>query len=104
MKRNKAITEIYTPIVVRAIKETVTDIGGRSHQELLELNYAVKHGILAKGKGGPYPILKTVYARPGFDFAADRARLVAQMQFLGKLDEMRLGHSTIFSRATFQSA
>lgn len=102
MKRMKSISEIYTPIVVRAFKQTVTNLGQLSHQQQLELDYAVKHGILCKGKGGPYPILKTIYAAPGFNFAADRAARVAEMQMLGRLHEARLGHSTIFSRAKYQ--
>jgi hypothetical protein len=31
---------------------------------------------LSKGRGGPFPNLKTVYAHPGFDFTGDRERQV----------------------------
>lgn len=32
-----------------------------------------------KGKGGPYPALKTVYAAPGYDFIAERNRAVDEL-------------------------
>ena len=64
--------EILPEIVRRAMVETVTDIGQITHQQRLELNRAIRHGYLSKGKGGSFPALKTVYACPTFDFAADR--------------------------------
>lgn len=72
---------IITPTVKRALLETVTDIGQLTAQEKRELTRAVKAGYLSKGKGGPYPIVKTVYAGPGFDFAADRAYHYRQFLF-----------------------
>lgn len=71
---------ILTDIVKRALIESVIDIGQLTHQELLQLNRSVRHGVLDKAKGGPFPILKTVYARPGFDFAADRAESIAEVR------------------------
>jgi hypothetical protein len=67
---------MLTEIVQRALTEAVTNIGQLSASEQRELNAAVRHGILSRGKGGPYPILKTVWAHPGFDFEADRKRYV----------------------------
>lgn len=70
-------TETGLPeIVRRALVETVTDIGQLSKAEIYQLNKYVKRGWLSRGKGGPYPILKTVYAHPGFNFAASRERYV----------------------------
>jgi hypothetical protein len=63
-------------VVKRAMVETVTDTGQLSKAEVYQLNKYVKRGWLSRGKGGPYPILKTVYACPGFDFAASRERYV----------------------------
>jgi len=63
-------------IVKRALVETVTDIGQLSKAELYQLNKYVKRSWLSKGKAGPFLILKTVYACPGFDFAASRKRYV----------------------------
>lgn len=63
-------------IVKRAMIETVTDLGQLSKPEIYQLNKYVKRGWLSKGKGGPFPILKTVYACPGFDFEASRQRYV----------------------------
>lgn len=63
-------------IVKRALVETVTDIGQLSKSDLYQLNKYVKRGWLSRGKGGPFPMLKTVYAHPGFDFAASRERYV----------------------------
>jgi hypothetical protein len=59
-------------IVRRALVETVTDVGQLSKSDLYQLNKYVKRGWLSRGKGGPFPILKTVYAHPGFDFTASR--------------------------------
>jgi len=59
-------------IVERALDETVTDTGQLTPKEQRELSKAVKNGVLSKGKGGPYPVVKTVYAARGFDFAAAR--------------------------------
>lgn len=59
-------------IVRRAMVHTVTDIGQLSKAEIYQLNKYVKKGWLSRGKGGPFPILKTVYAHPGFDFVASR--------------------------------
>lgn len=65
-------------IVKRAMVETVVDIGQLSNSEKYQLNQAVRRGWLSRGKGGPFPVLKTVYACPGFDFAASRERYVEQ--------------------------
>lgn len=75
-------------IIKRAMLHTVTDIGQLTAEETRELNKAVKKGWLSKGKGGTYPILKTVYALPGFDFAADRRREVDYMMYLDSLDRV----------------
>ena len=67
-----------TPIIKRALVDTVTDIGQLSESEKRELNRAVKRGWLSKGKAGPFPRLKTVYACPAFDFAASRETYVVR--------------------------
>lgn len=69
--------EILTKIVKRAMKETVTSIGQITPAEKLELNRAIRAGYLVKGKGGPFPMVKTVYAVPTFDFALARQMHVA---------------------------
>lgn len=84
MKRDR-----FNDIVKRALVNTVTDIGQLTHEEELDLEYAVRKGWLSKGKGGPFPILKTVYARPGFNFVANRDELVAHMMRLHMLDIAR---------------
>jgi hypothetical protein len=68
-----------TPIVKRAMLHTIIDVGQLTQQEHNELAAAVKLGYLVQGKGGPFPVLKTVYALPGFDFAAARREQVAQL-------------------------
>jgi hypothetical protein len=77
---------ILTPIVTRALLHTVTNIGQLSRDEINQLERAIRHGILAKGKGGPYPALKTVYARFGFDFEQERREWVAYMMRLHELE------------------
>lgn len=89
-------------IVQRAMVETVTDLGQFSHQERLDLEYAVRKGWLCKGQGGPFPKLKTVYACPGFDFAGSRAELVAEMMLFHAIDRAR-GVAHFFPCVPFQS-
>lgn len=78
-----------TDIVKRAMVYTVTDIGQLTETERRELKNAVKRGWLSNGKGGAFPIAKTVYAHPGFDFAADRAHYVREFQMWHALDVAR---------------
>lgn len=80
---------VLTPIVLRALTRTATDIGQLTHQDRLELKRAVRSGVLSKGKGGSYPILKTVWAHPGFDFERDREEQVAEMMRAHVLDMAR---------------
>ena len=78
---------MLTQIVKRALVETVVNIGQLTQTEKRELERAVKRGWLSKGKGGPYPVLKVVYACPGFNFAASRERYVNHMLSLAELDQ-----------------
>jgi|HubBroStandDraft_6_1064221.scaffolds.fasta_scaffold1213083_1 hypothetical protein len=73
-------------IVERALEHTVADIGQLTPEEHRELSKAVKNGMLSKGKGGPYPVVKTVYARRGFDFAAARQLHIDYAMYLDSLD------------------
>lgn len=91
----------FTAIVQRALTSTVTNLGQISHAEKLDLEYAVRHGWLSKGKGGPFPILKTVYACPGFDFAADRTQSVAEIMKAHAIDVAR-GTDEFFPMVRFQ--
>jgi hypothetical protein len=69
---------ILTEIVKRAMVDHVTNIGQLSKQEVRELDAAVRKGYLSKGKGGAFPAIKTLWACPGFDFAAHRVGCLAQ--------------------------
>lgn|SRR6185437_972274 len=91
----------FSLIVKRALLESVTDIGQLSDTERCDLRNAVNRGLLCKGKGGPFPALKTVYAKPGFDFAAQRAGHIATMEFARALDRLALGR-TAWSEVRFQ--
>lgn len=93
----------FSAIVKRALTQTVTNIGQLSHQEQLDLEYAVRHGWLSKGKGGPFPILKTVYAHPGFGFASDRERSIAEMMACHALD-VACGVAHHFPMVAFEAA
>lgn len=73
-------------IVKRAMVHTVTDIGQLSKPELYQLNKYVKKGWLSKGKGGPFPMIKTVYAHRGYDFDLWRQRYVDHIIRLSELD------------------
>lgn len=75
-------------IVKRALLHTVTDIGQLSKSDIQTLNRYVKKGWLSKGRGGPYPTIKTVWAFPGYDFAGAReteiTKLLAECNTLGE--------------------
>ncbi len=82
MRQNKGLSEI----VKRALVETVTDIGQLTPVDKRELERAVKQGYLSKGRGGGFPMEKTVYAFPGYDFAGERRLIVRQMMALAHID------------------
>jgi hypothetical protein len=88
------------PIIKRALLETVVNTGQLTSQEERELNKAVRKGWLSKGKGGPWPILKTVWARPGFDFAADRAAWLDYWYEVSKIDAAKLGPAYLLRPVT----
>lgn len=92
---------MLTPIVTRALTQTITDIGQVTDAEKRELNRAVKAGYLSKGKGGGFPILKTVYAHPGFDFAADRREQVGIMLRAHAIDQA-LGVARFFPKPEYR--
>ena len=66
-------------IVTRALLHTVTSIGQLSPDEIKTLDLYVKRGWLSKGKGGTFPIAKTVYAHPGYDFDGNRVAAIQEM-------------------------
>jgi hypothetical protein len=66
-------------VIKRALVRTVTDIGQLTADERRALSRAVARGWIAKGKGGPYPCIKTVYALPGYDFSGARQRSIARL-------------------------
>jgi hypothetical protein len=69
-----------------ALTCTLTDIGQLDGPTRSALNRLVKKGILSKGKGGPFPAIKTVYAVAGFDFAAHRQQHIDHMVRLSEMD------------------
>ena len=94
------MSELIPEIVRHALTETVCDIGQLSKSELYTLNKYVKRNWLSKGKGGPFPKLKTVYAHRDFNFEADRERAVAKAMAIHDTEKrLRLGsYSPIFDR------
>ena len=66
-------------IVKRAMLNPITDIGKLSKEQKKDLEKYVKMGILIKGKGGPFPKLKTVYALIGHNFIEARKEFIAEM-------------------------
>jgi len=69
------------PTIVRhALVSTVVSVGQLSAVDLKVLNCYVKQGWLVKGQGGPYPRLKTVYARLGYDFTGERSKALAELK------------------------
>lgn len=72
--------KVLPKIITRALTQTVTDIGQLTKEEIHDLETYVRKGILEKGKGGPYPKLKNVYAAKGFDFENHRVESTARLQ------------------------
>ena len=75
-------------IVKRAMTQTITDIGQLSKADIKTLNEFVEKGYLSKGKGGGYPVMKTVYACPGYNFIevreAEIRQLLAECEAVGE--------------------
>jgi hypothetical protein len=70
----------HHPIVQRALKEGhVTDLGQLTDEEKKALKAAVKNGVLKKGKGGGFPVRKTVYVPPAFDIKGHHAAELAHL-------------------------
>lgn len=82
-----------TSIVEQVIASPRCDLGQFTQHEKRELERAVRSGVLSKGRGGPYPKIKTVYARPGFDFARDRENGIAEVRRAAMWDIAR-GHTS----------
>ncbi len=72
----------------QALTDTLPDIGQIDKPTKAALNRLVKQGYLSKGKGGPFPALKTVYAVSGFDFVADREAHIRHAMALAELDRI----------------
>ena len=77
---------MYPEIVRRALVHTVTDIGQLTPADKRTLEAHVKRGVLSKGKGGPFPTPKTVYAHPGFDFDSDRTEQINQILRIANME------------------
>lgn len=81
---------MLSEIIKRALVYSVTDIGQLTAQDKRDLQRAVKRGWLSKGIGGPFPKLKVVYARLGYDFQGERERAYREIMLC-----IRAGTSTI---------
>lgn len=83
------------PIVTRALIDTVTNLGQLTKVQIRALDKAVRDGHLVKGKGGPFPMAKTVWAPVGYDIQAARDADVADMMRLAQMDYQKLGWSLV---------
>ena len=81
-------------IVQRAMVDTVTDIGQLTTEEIKVLNKYVKLGYLSKGKGGCFPIIKTVWACPTFDFQKQRNDAIDFLMKLADFHKTRLNFTS----------
>jgi|CZKM01.1.fsa_nt_gi hypothetical protein len=82
-------SEQYPPIVQRALKDGhVTDLGQLTDAEAEALKAAVKNGVLKKGKGGGYPVPKTVYAHPEFNIEGHHAAELAKLHRAAAMDSV----------------
>ena len=79
----------HHPIVQRALTEGhVTDLGQLTDEEKKALKAAVRTGVLKKGKGGGFPVLKTVYAPPTFDIEGHHAAELAHLDRAAAMDSV----------------
>lgn len=101
LRSRRAGRPIFTPIVERAMLHRICDLGQFTHAERLQVERAVRNGVLSKGKGGPYPKLKTVYAAVHFDFARDREAGVAELRRAHMIDMAR-GTDKFFPWVAFE--
>jgi len=74
-------------IVKRAMIDTLADIGQLTSDDIKTLDKYVKLGYLSKGRGGCFPVIKTVWACPGFDFQRQRDAAVENMLRIVELDK-----------------
>ena len=82
-------SEQYSPIVQRALDEGhVTDLGQLTGEEARALKVAVQNRVLKKGKGGGYPAVKTVYARPDFDINGHHAAELSKLNRAAAMDSV----------------
>lgn len=63
--------------IKQALTETLPDIGQIDDVTKRQLNRLVRQGHLSKGRGGPFPATKTVYAVSGFDRSSIHPQLQA---------------------------
>jgi hypothetical protein len=81
--------EKYPQIVQRALDEGhVTDLGQLTGEEAKALKAAVQNGVLKKGKGGGFPAVKTVYARPDFDIEGHHAAELSKLKRDAAMDSV----------------
>jgi hypothetical protein len=83
-KYSRRARSLVSSIVINAHISPLTDIGQFTKAQKKELNAAVKAGILKKGKGGPYPKIKTVYAAPGINLAKHRRQEIRAITMFAK--------------------
>ena len=78
-------------IVRHALVAPVVNLGQLSKDEIKQLDRAVRHGTLAKAKAGNYPIRKTVWAAPDYDFEYERENALRHLRMMARLDAMQAG-------------
>lgn len=81
--------------VQQAENTTVVSIGQLTPDDVKALNKAVKAGVLEKGKGGGFGIIKTVYGKPGTDFAGERNTAINKLKAIGSLEQAAVGHGSL---------
>jgi len=54
------------------MKDVIVDIGQLTDADKKHLNKLVKNGLIQKGKGGPFLMIKTVYAPLWYDIEGQR--------------------------------
>ena len=78
-------------LVKLAMLDTITNIGQLSTEDIKVLDKYVRMGYLSKGEGGCFPVIKTVWGCPGFDFQKQMDNALAKWNRIAEIDKQEMG-------------
>ena len=84
--------------VSRAKRQTLSDIGQLSREDIKDLEKAVRQGAIIKGKGGCYGNIKTCYAPVGTNLKKERRECIEEMIRLDRIFSKKGAYGRELSR------